>query len=309
MDPINHINNLLKKITPDERNRPGSLFLNSSKNEFITFPGTITVPRFSVKELVYGDITGFMENIIRFFPEFFREHALLVRRKPASDAHSLRFFMPLKGKLMDFVHFFKIDLRFGGDSSNVVEKGDTFHYPSYRTNRIYFKSRIVPVSEARPDGFTPLRLADSIEVDSDMHRHTMAILDEMNTGELTRGLLAHIDKTVFSTSQDLYPFFVFEFFTACMNVPYSVENELVKALELFEPLFISIFGKYRKEGPPVDKESALAVFQGLLAEKDGSIVPDDILSVRLRDYFGRYGIKRDDELALRGWWEIKIEGR
>jgi len=215
----------------------------------------------------------------------------------------------MKGKLMGFAHFFKIDLRFGGDSSNVIEKGDTTHYPAYITNRIYYKSRIVPVSEAAPGDFTPLRLVDSIEVESDMRRRTMAIFDEMGTKELTKGLLEHIDKTIFSTSQDLYPFFIFEFFTACMSVPYPTESELMKALELFEPLFISLFGRYRPDGPPAGKENVLNVFQGLLEEKDGHIASAGILTGRLRDYFGRYRIKRDDELALRGWWELEITGR
>ncbi len=304
MDYIRNIQDIIDGILPDERNREGGIFLNSVKNEFITFPGTITVPKISVKELTYDRVAGVVEGLRVFFPEFFIHHRILPKRKPEADVHSIQFIRPLQGEMISFVHFFKIDLRFGGDSSSVVEKGDTGSYPSYLTNRMYYKSRIVP-AEVKGDDFSAIRLLDSIDVSSDMRRHTFAMFDEVSMKEVNKSLEEHIDQRIFSTSQQLYPFFIFDFFTPCLNVPRPSEEELARGIKLFEPVFLYLQVRYRGGMIGNVEQIAKQFPSAFVFEKDTIALSEHIID-ELKMYFSRYAIVRDDDLALRGWWKLEV---
>lgn len=306
MNDVQKIQDILRAIKPEEKNRSGSIYLNSIKNEFITFPGRIAIPKIPVRELPYGISIKIVNDFRQYFPEFLLGHALLEKRKPAAEVHTLQFAMPMKGRVMDFTHYFKIDLRFGGDSSNVIEKGDTVHYPSYNTNRIYYKSRLIPTTPGEGGEFLPVRLLDELQVESDMHFRTFAMFDEMGSRELTKDLQGRLDPGIFSTSQDLYPFIVFDFFTACLNVPRPSGAELVAALEIFEPLFLVIYGRYKNADAPAGRDAIMSAFPDHFSVKEGALAPAEGFIGRMQDYFKRYKIIRDDDLALKGWWMLDI---
>lgn len=305
MEDIQKIQNIIDGISPDEKNREGGIFLNTIKNEFITFPGSITVPKISVKELTYDLAVAVVEGLRSYFPEFFIRHQILGKRKPEADVHSIQFIRPLEGKALHFVHFFKIDLRFGGDSSNIVEKGDTASYPAYLTNRMYYKSRIVPADKIEGGDFTALRLLDSIEVSSDMRRHTFAMFDEVSMKEVNKALQEHLDQRIFATSQQLYPFFVFDFFTPCLNVPHPTEKELEKAVDIFEPVFLYLSKKYRGEIIG-GADKAFQLYPSAFAVDGNELMLSEQFLDELKRYFSRYTIVRDDDLALRGWWKLAV---
>ncbi len=305
MEYIQKIQNIIDGISPDEKNREGGIFLNTIKNEFITFPGSITVPKIPVKELTYDIAAEVVKELRSFFPEFFVHHRILGRRKPEADVHSVQFYRPIGGKSLSFVHFFKIDLRFGGDSSNIVAKGDTASYPSYLTNRMYYKSRIVPAEKIEENDFSPLRLLDSIEVSSDMRRHTFAMFDELSMKDENKKLQEHIDQGIFATSQQLYPFFVFDFFTPCLNIPHPTEREIAKAVEIFEPVFMYLSGRYRKEVVG-GMEEAVALYPSAFVMEGKELGLSEQFLDEMKRYFSRYAIVRDDDLALRGWWKLAV---
>ncbi len=307
MNAVSEIQKILEAIDPGDKNRAGNVFINSIKNEFITFQGRMTIPKIPVKELDYETALEIVRDVVRYFPEFFRDHMLLEKRKPAADVHGLHFIKPLKGRLIDFTHFLKLDTRFGGDSSNVIEKGDTTMYPSYSTNRIYYKSRLVPCAEHCGTDFTPLRLFESQQVESDQYFHTFAIFDDVNSRKITKEMLERLGMDdVFTVSRELYPFPVYDFFTACFNVPCPTEEHLKRALELFEPLFIIFFSRYRPLKDLAEEGAISSIFPGEIRITDGSAFPTPEYAGRLRDYFSGYSLIRDDELALKGWWKMEI---
>jgi len=306
MNAVQEIQKILSAIRPEEKNRAGGIYLNTIKNEFITFPGRVMIPKIPVKELPYQAAVKTVADLRQYFPEFLLGHALLEKRKPAADLHSLQFAMPMKGRLLGFTHFFKMDLRFGGDSSNVVEKGDTTLYPSYNTNRIYYKSRLIPSVPGDGDDFSPVQIFDEVTVESDMHFRTFAVFDEVGTRTITRELLERLALDVFSVSKELYPFVVFDFFTACFNVPYPTRAALDRALEIFEPLFFVLFGRYRSTDALAERDAILAAFPGRLEAAEGALAPTALFIGEMKDYFRQYAIIRDDELALKGWWMLEI---
>ena len=290
------------------RNRTGNIFLNSIRNEFITLAGRETVPRIPVKELSHDETAlRIVEWLVRYIPEFLAGHSLLADRVPPSFQHSLMFVRKIDGAVMRFLHLLRIDLRFEGDSANIVERGDSLNYPSYLTDRIYYKSRLIPVESfsVREDGcldrFRAVRIFDGNYVDSDQYFHTYAIFDDINTRDLTAKIYECLDPSLFPFSKELYPFVEFDYFTACLNVLHPDEAALSEFLKIFEPLFLYIYGSM--------KELDGLVMPEMLERFDGSLTRDGSGAVRLaggfadhvRNYFSKISLYRDDDLAIRGW--------
>ena len=284
--------------------------INVVGNEFITFRNTIQIPRISVRELDYKTAAGIMPLLARNIPEFFFGHHLLEKRKPASEQHSLHFVRGLDGRLLKFVHILKIDLMFGGDSSSVTDKGSTEFYPAFSTNRIYYKSKIVPVvspvSSDKGFDFEPLRLKDFNRIESDNYFHTYAIFDDLNTREISKELCKSMPPGIFTISLDLYPFITYDYFTACLNVLNPDVVEIAIAAELFEPVFLYLYSQYKNIGTIVDPALLGESFKDKVEIHDYSIRLKPEFTETVKNYFHRFNQSRDDEMMVKGWRRFEI---
>ncbi len=311
MDPVKKIQKMLSTINSSRQNNTDCIYINIVMNEFITFNGRIEIPKIPVKELYYDSSVAIIEKVIEYIPEFLYDHELLVERMPPSEQHSLQFVKKSRGKAIDFVHLFKIDLRFGGDSSNVLERGDSDHYPSYSTDRVYYKSRLIPVlNESVEDSvqyFKSIRLLDSTYVDSDQYFHTFAIFEDVNKKDLTRELLTKVDNSIFNISTDLYSFIVYDYFTSCFNVLYPSTEEIEIAVKMYEPIFLTILSRFKMIGDLLPPETLRERFTDSIIHEDDRLNLNSEFLYSLKQYFQRFSIVRDDELALKGWWRIDID--
>lgn len=249
MSAVNEIQDRVQAIDPTSRNRTRDIFLNVINNEFIVLDGKITIPRIPVKELDYELSVKIVDDLISYIPEFFLQHKLLKKRKPASEQHSLHFVQIIRGRFIYFVHIYKIDFKFGGDTANIVEQGNSDFYPSYNTDRVYYKSRIIPENsvlhhEGDVIDFSPIRIFDSKRVESDQHFNTFAIFDEVNTKEITLEIASLLGPDMTAISPKLYPFIAFDYFTATFNTILPTQENIMKGVEIFEPLFLFIFSRY-----------------------------------------------------------------
>jgi len=303
------IQEIIDSVDQAHRNRTENLYLNTIKNEFITFPGRIVIPRISVKQLEYDTALPAVRDLGEFIPEYFQNHRLQSIRRPEAETHSLQFVQKLEGKLCDFIHMFKVDLRFGGDSYNIVEKGNTEFYPSYITNRIYYKSRLIPCPReldiAKGD-FASVRLMDMQYVESDQYFHTFAVFDDISTRKITKDILDRLNIDVFNISLELYPFIVYEYFTACFNVINPTQAEIASARELFEPVFIVIYSSYKDITTLAPLSDIEKKHSEAIEIVNGAPVLRKKFLERIKKYFKRFSLVRDDDLAVKGWWRIDI---
>ncbi|MBN2039227.1 MAG: hypothetical protein JW864_04240 [Spirochaetes bacterium] len=310
MNAIKSINKALAGLTESHRNPAGSIFLNAVKNEFIRFNAEIQIPGIPVKELYYDLAFNIIKEIIKYIPEFLQGHTLLEKRKPASEQHSLHFIKHLKGTLLDFIHILKIDLKFSGDSDNITEKGDSNNYPAYKTDRFYYKSRLIPVISIKKnryiEDFSSAKLFDITYIESDKRFFTSVIFDDIDTGRISGEIKTKIDPGIFRISQDLYPFIVYDYNTACLNILYPEKNEIEKSVLLFEPVFLSLYSKYKDINELIKISNILNTF-------DDSLKGNKTLNLKkphiekLSKYFSRFSTHRDDDLMLKSWWKINIE--
>ncbi|TFH43563.1 MAG: hypothetical protein E4G96_00845 [Chrysiogenales bacterium] len=307
MNDAVRIQNILDRIDPDKKNSTGPVFLNSIHNEFIMLGGMLTVPRIPVRELDYGTATGVVTQLVALIPEFLRGHYLLERRKPAADQHSLQFIRIIGGRALQFVHMLKIDLLFSGDSSTIIEKATTDLYPSYHTDRIYYKSKIIPVRNASSVGFEPISMKEADHVEADHYRHLFAIFDEHNAKDFSKELCRYLGTELFGVSLDLYQFIEYEYFTACMSILNPTEEMLEEACELFEPMFVILYNRYADLDDLIPRDSIKEIFSRELVVDRKVVSGSPEYMDRLKCYFQRFQVRRDEEMRIRGWWRIDLE--
>ena len=309
MGAVDKINSIISNIDSNSKNRTETVYLNRVKEEFITFDDIITIPQIPVKELSYELAAGIVEDISEVIPEFLYGHRLLEKRQPPSDVHSLHFMRVLEGKVLDFAHMLRVHLQFGGDTSAIIRRGTSDVYPSFITNRVYYTSRLVPRKKEAADGAAvdSLRLKERLVTESDQYFHTFAIFEDMDTSGMTQKLLENIPADVFGVSTGLYPFLVFDYFTACMNILYPSAPAIERAANMFEPLFFIVAGGFvppENLAPGIDLAEA---FDGRLVVTGDSVAPTKRFSDELRRHFSGIRVEKDDELAIKGWWRFVFE--
>ncbi len=312
MNSIIRIQELINSLDSPDKNNAGDIFLNAISNEFITFNGTIKIPRLPVKELDYDLAVDIIKDLIKYLPDFFYDHSILEKRKPPSEQHSLHFVQLISGKHIYFIHIFKIHLKFSGDTSNIIEQGNSDYYPSYTTNRIYYKSKLIPENSILRHGkniidFTPIRLKDSASIESDRNFFTSTVFDEMDTKSITIELNKLIDSDLFKISPKLYPYISFDYFTAAFNILYPDQEEIRKGLDIFEPLFIYIYSNYLSYSKIITEKDIIEKFGNELDLKNNKVFLKDQFLDKLKSYFGRYSLYRDDDMILKGWRKFKRE--
>ena len=235
----------------------------------------------------------------------------LARRSPASEQHHLHFVQYLQGNVIDWIHILRINFKYNGTNGHIIEKGDTDYYPSFSTDTLCFISRIIPVvtmaNHEKILHFKPLRIREFNRVESDQFFHTFAIFDDVNTDELTRELCALSGNDLFSISPQLFPFIVYDYFTACFNVVNPIDKEITHAAQLFEPLFISLYGNFKNFQSLPQYDTIDLFFEKELVFVNGIPKLRDSYREELKKYFVRFKLFRDDELALRGLWRFIID--
>ena len=111
MEKINQINSLLKGL--DKKNKTDALYLNIVNSEFITFTKRIQVPQIPVSEIEFDHSLQILEQLVDVVPEFITDHEILHKKNPPGDQHWIHLIKRYEGREINFVHLFKIDLKFG----------------------------------------------------------------------------------------------------------------------------------------------------------------------------------------------------
>ena len=302
---IDQINNYIRLIDEHHGNKTGNIYINILKNEFIMLNEEIVIPKIPVSKLSYTEALPIVQTIIPIIPQFLLGHTLLEERQPPHELHSLHFVRLLEGRCINFYHVLRLDFKFGGDSSSIIEQGNNDYYPVYRTGRLYYKSRLVPTLKDHSTPITPIKLIQSITTESDQYFHTYAIFDDIDTSQQTNEFIQTLPD-IFPIQATLYPFIVMDYYTACMNVPNPVPDELNRACTIFEPLFFIIASHFI----PIDGISPIdtiaSTFSGLLEIQDNKFIPTPNLIQMSKEYFSRYSLSRDEQCMLKGWWQLVI---
>ncbi len=304
--PVSKIDHLVSIINGKEKNKISGIFLDESLLEFYSLIDKIFIPPIPVGELEYTAGVEITDGLVSVIPEYLYGHMLLEKRKPSSEQHSLQFIKSIPGKLVDFVHILRFDFKLAGGYGIIAGKGDNRTFPGYQTDRIRYKSRLVPVIKgSNPLLIDSLRLKSQLEVDTDGKRFTSVFFDEFSTTEISIDFSMKSGYDIYSIPPKIYQYIPYDYFTACMNIPDPTTSKLKSGAELFEPLFFYLYFQYRERNHEIE-EKQLAVWGDYLELTESGVVQKPLLQERLRDFFSHYTLYRDEEMMLKGLRQISI---
>jgi len=304
------------QINNDEVNKTGKIFLNDLKNEFILLNGLIEIPKIFVGGLTDLQKIELTEIFIQYIPEFLKDHSLMIAPKPFVDNLSIHFAKQIKGKLFNYIHYFKIDLKFGGNPSTIIDKGGTDYYPSYKTDRLYYKSFLIPVENVKIEqdmiiDFESARVFSEIEITSDEQFHTFVLFQDINLNEKNDHILKKLNVSIFPFSSNIYQFVAYGFFSVVFNVPKPDKSELLRAADIFEPILIKLYSDFNPEKFSEIKNMIINKNDSSLIDdlvfNENSIILSGTFEEKASFYFSRYSIFRDDALALKRWRRFDIK--
>jgi len=306
--PVETIDYLVSLIGDNDRNKITGIYLDESLMEFFSLKNEMPVPSIPVGELDYTTGIEITKNLIEAIPEYLSRHTLLEKRKPSSEQHSLQFIRMIPGRLIDFVHILRFDFKLSGGDGRMIGKGDTRSFPQYVTDRIRYKSRLVPVSKGSdPALIDSLRLKSQLKVDSSNIKitPTAVFFDEFSTTEISIDFSTRAGSDIYSIPAKIYQFISYDYFTACMNIPDPSVSKLERAAAIFEPLFFYLYFQYR-DGAYEITEDQLSIFGDYLECRDSGVFQKTLLRERMRDFFSNYTLYRDDEMLLKGLRKIAV---
>ena len=305
-NPLRKINDLIDPISENNKNKIEGIFLDVLLTEFFLLKHDLHIPKIPVKELDYKTGYTISEYLADILPEYLFEHKLLEKRKPASEQYSLQFIKTVSGRVMDFIHIIRFDFKLTGGYGWIKNKGDSRTFPDYTTDRIKYKSKLVPVfKNSDPYMIESIKLKSQVEIDSDSKRFTAALFDEFSPAEITLDINVKVGEEIFSVPPKIYPFLSYDYFTACMNVPDPTAYRLEKAAVVFEPLFIYLYYLYREDVYFIEKNE-IAIFDEYLDISDSGISLKESFKENLKEYFSCYSIFRDEDMMLKGLRKIIV---
>ena len=304
---IENINDSINLINENDKNKFEGIFLSESLTEFFLLKNEIHIPKISVTELDYKTGYTLSKYLVDILPEYLFKHNLLADRKPVSEQYSLHFIKTVPGRIIDFVHIIRFDFKLTGGHARIRDKGDNRTFPEYNTDRIKYKSRLVPVAKnSNPYMLEAIKLKSELEINSDSRKFTAVFFDEFSPAEISLDFNVKAGEDIYSIPPKIYPFLFYEYFTSCMNILDPSADKLEKAAEIFEPLFIYLYYLYRGD-IHFAKKSDIAIFDRCLDISDSGISLKESFKDNLKEYFSCYSIYRDEELMLKGLRKIIID--
>ncbi|MCL1834514.1 MAG: hypothetical protein FWG49_08450, partial [Leptospirales bacterium] len=224
---IEKINNSINLIDEDAKNKFEGIFLDESLTEFFLLKNEIHIPKIPVAELDYRTGSIIAEYLIDILPEYLFKHNLLAKRKPVSEQYSLQFIKTVPGRIIDFIHIIRFDFKLTGIYGKIKNKGDNKTFPEYNSNRIKYKSRLVPViKNSDPYMIESIKLKSQQEIETDGRLFTSALFDEFSPTEISLDFNVKAGEDIYSIPPKIYPFFFYDYFTSCMNIPDPAAHKL-----------------------------------------------------------------------------------
>lgn len=301
------INAILKNLDQSQKNNCGPIIINEIKKELLILREPIRVPRLHVSRLDYTELAGFTRDLCRVIPEYLAGHMLLIDQKPASETHSIQFVKGIKGKMFDFVHLLKIDLRFGTGVGSQIGGGTTEYYPEYNADGFLMSSLLIPAESIERAGesivdFETIRIIQKETVGEGERVLVHAFFDDFDPTEINNKIWTALGEGMFPFSLKIYPFVSYSYHTASLNLPDPKEAILVKAVELFEPMAIAVISSIAK----FDKEKAVALHPDSLVLNDNGVALSKKLVSSVSTFFSRYSVYQDEDFMLKRWRRLDV---
>lgn len=303
---IPEIKNILGALKNEQANDICGIFIDETLREFFCLNSPVLIPAIPVANIGHDNALEIIRIISRIIPGFLSGHIYLEKRNPASEEHSIHFASSISGKIIDFIHILRLDFKFSAHSGTIVRPGDSATFPSYSTERIYYKSRLVPVCKGSSmDDYNFIKFKGSVRVEAEesaKRLFTSVLFDDFSSKEISIEL-SRKSGEIFNIPVNIYPMVIYDYFTACLNMPDPTWNKTAEAAMVFEPLFLYLFSDVSGGEHALVRE-APGAWTEFIESAGGALAVKPLFKERLKQYFSCYSLFADEELMLKGWKKI-----
>ncbi|MDX1959609.1 MAG: hypothetical protein SFU98_13625 [Leptospiraceae bacterium] len=263
----NELNSFLEGIKPEKKNY--TIHIDALRTTYICLEKTYTLPQVPFSGLEFVSIKTYLQNISEFVPDLISNFKVYPYPYPKKDTHKLILLKELEIDNNKYLILLKFDVGYlGGANHKEIKKEASSNYSaSIETNRIYFSTRILPITEIQKENSVILgfhskgfEIQESIieKDNSDERKIYSVFFDEMDYTEI----LTPIKK-----------FFKIEEFWKFSKIiePFQFEN-LVPSIRFFEydinsieKNFHSFYTIFNLREPTLIEKSNIENFQSWLS--------------------------------------------
>ena len=284
------LNQFLKTLST-QKNSSFSIYVDNLHTAYILTPQNYILPSFHKFHFEYEPCYKYLTAIAQFIPEAIEGCQVLSYPKPLKEVGKLCLIKEISYNGFPYLYLFKLDLHYlGGSLSQAYIKRETsYHTSSVTTNKIYFSSRIVPITDIIQEGntiidfkakeYTPGLFMVEKDANTSKIRHSAEIFDDIDYSKILDPIYQQLEIDKFWQPSKVYR-------------PLYIEYQTL-SLRFFEPSFQMSLNEFQS-------------FSGFL-----EFVHTENLDIFQRDvenyhkWLSSHSVTRTQSLSGNMLWEIK----
>lgn len=257
------------RYLPERGTLEKQLFVDTFRHPYVKFKESFHWPSITTTELQRDEVERILEIIIPRIPEFIRGTSIMAQSRPTRHSNQLHFIREFQVDTQKYAYHFRISAEYmgGAETDEVRVPHAQGRSPEVKTDRIYFSSRIIPVTFIRkfqgsPIDFEPFQVKDAIFkiYPEDMEREfTSTILfDEVDFTEVNKRFteLYSYHNAQWKPGRLFNPF-VIDHLTLTLNLIYPDYRVLDKILVPFHKVFRSFI----EDDPSIVSEDTMEFWE------------------------------------------------
>ena len=227
----------------------GSIYIDTFHHFYAVIPEKFIWPSFHINDIRPEEKEEVTNILLKYVPSFIEGCSILPEPRPRKDSDQVHFVRHYRIMNTEYIYIFKVscDYMGGAEKNEIIVKGRQGVTPSYRTDRIYFSSLLIPVCEVSRDSggyidnFIPIQIKDAIfNVSSDDEKRTFMgtiLFDEIDFSQVNERITNYFEFQNAWLHKNLFYPFIIEYLSLCMNVVIPLKEFVDQYAFVFEKIF------------------------------------------------------------------------
>jgi len=142
------------------------VFIDTFHHPYLKVCQSFQMPSITLSGILDNKAEALTEVLLKYFPQLITGQQILPEPRPGKDSHQLQFIKEVTFENEKYVSLIKVNASYMGGARNeeVLIAGKQGVTPSILTDRVYFNSRLIPVSAIQMnDGFITNFIAKQVK--------------------------------------------------------------------------------------------------------------------------------------------------
>ena len=225
------------------------LAIDTFHHSYVQFEDSFLWPAIHTNRIEPEEKNQITDILLTHVPSFIENCSVLTESRPRRDSNQVHYVRSYKFNEVEYIYIFKVFAEYmgGADQTEIVSRGKQGIAPSFHTDRVYFESLLIPVSNITRDvhgyvtDFIPIQIKDAIfKVSSDeeiRNFRSSVLFDEIDFSQVNNKITNHFSYGKQWKFNNLFYPIIIDYLSLCMNIitPYK------KVVDLNAPVFARMF--------------------------------------------------------------------